>query len=88
MTASKLRELIEGDPLVDREIEVLYGAALGETAAETGKNIYLGVETVRQYRKSAIAKLGARNITNAVAVAIGTGILNIDTIMEAVEANK
>lgn len=73
---SLLAEILEGAPLNDRETEVLAGAANGETAAETGARLYLSPETVKSYRKRVIAKLGARNGTHAVALAIRSGVLS------------
>ena len=73
---SLLAEILEGAPLNERETEVLAGAANGETAAETGARLYLSPETVKSYRKRVIAKLGARNGTHAVALAIRSGVLS------------
>jgi len=75
-----LAEVLEGEPLTDRETEVLAGAADGETAAQTGARLYLSSETVKSYRKRIIAKLGARNGTHAVALAIRSGLLPLDGI--------
>ena len=70
-----LAEILEGLPLNDRETEILAGAAEGETAEQTGARLYLSTETVKSYRKRIIAKLGARNGTHAVALALRTGML-------------
>ena len=70
-----LAEILEGEPLNDRETEVLAGAAEGETAAQTGARLYLSPETVKSYRKRIIEKLGARNATHAVALALRDGKL-------------
>lgn len=70
-----LAEILEGEPLTDRETEILVGAAEGETAAQTGARLYLSTETVKSYRKRIIAKLGARNGTHAVALALRNGKL-------------
>ena len=70
-----LAEILEGEPLNDRETEILAGAAEGETAEQTGARLYLSTETVKSYRKRIIAKLGARNGTHAVALARRTGKL-------------
>lgn len=75
MTSQGLRELIEGDPLTDRELEVLRGAANGEVSKQTASRMFLADETVRAYRKAAMAKLSARNTTHAVAIAIRTGLI-------------
>jgi DNA-binding CsgD family transcriptional regulator len=72
---SLLHEILEGEPLTERETEILEGVAEGETAVQTGKRLYLSSETVKGYRKRVIAKLGARNAPHAVAVAIRRGLL-------------
>jgi two-component system NarL family response regulator len=75
MSTTLLAEILEGEPLNDRERQILAGAAEGETAAETGARLYLSAETVKSYRKRIIAKLGARNGTHAVALALRAGKL-------------
>jgi two-component system NarL family response regulator len=75
MTNTLLAELLEGEPLNQRETEILAGAADGETAVQTGQRLYLSPETVKSYRKRIIAKLGARNGTHAVALAMRSGVL-------------
>jgi DNA-binding CsgD family transcriptional regulator len=92
-----LAEILEGEPLNDRETEVLAGAAEGETAAQTGARLYLSTETVKSYRKRIIAKLGARNGTHAVALALRAGKLplglsggrneGVPLVLEAVAAS-
>ena len=72
---SLLAEILEGVPLNNRATEILAGAANGETAAQTGARLYLSPETVKSYRKRVIAKLGARNGTHAVALALRSGLL-------------
>jgi DNA-binding CsgD family transcriptional regulator len=72
---SLLGEILEGEPLTAREQEILAGAAEGETAAQTGARLFLSSETVKSYRKRVIAKLGARNGTHAVALAMRSGLL-------------
>lgn len=79
------REILEGDPLTDREIESLEGAAMGETAAETADRLFLSAETVRDYRKRAEYKLGARSLTRAVVVAISIGALNLSALVDEEE---
>jgi DNA-binding CsgD family transcriptional regulator len=70
-----LAEILQGEPLNEREAEILAGAANGETAAQTGARLFLSPETVKSYRKRVIAKLGARNGTHAVALALRSGLL-------------
>jgi LuxR family quorum sensing-dependent transcriptional regulator len=77
-----LGEILEGDDLTVQEAGTLLWAARGRTAAQTGRRMILGAETVRSYRKRAIAKLGARNLTHAVARAIAAGVVPVDEIEE------
>jgi len=55
---SLLAEVLQGEPLTERETEILAAAAEGETAAQTGARLYLSSETVKGYRKRIIAKPG------------------------------
>lgn len=62
-------------PLTKRELDCLYWASKGHTAAETANELGLQVETVRKYVKSASSKLGARNKVAAVSAAHQLGLL-------------
>jgi DNA-binding CsgD family transcriptional regulator len=44
--------------------------------------LFLDSETVRGYRKRIIAKLQARNFLHAVVLSVGSGVVNIDAVME------
>jgi len=48
--------------------DVLLGAARGESVAETAARRVVSPETVKTQRRYAIAELGARNMTHAVAL--------------------
>jgi len=82
MTAQGLRDLIEGDALTDREVDVLYGIALGETHTQTAERLILAPETIKGYRKTIVAKLGAKNLPNAVVKALGIGIIDISKVLD------
>jgi len=71
-----LAEVIGGDDLTEREMEILVLAADGDTAAETGDRLFLSVETVKGYRKKIIAKLEARNMAHAIAIAFRTRLIS------------
>lgn len=58
-----------------REREVLTAAARGMSVVETGRALYLSPDTVKTYRRHINRHLGARNMTQAVALAITSGLL-------------
>jgi RNA polymerase sigma factor (sigma-70 family) len=55
--------------LTNRELEVLRGAANGETTKETAARLGKSFETIKDHRKSAIRRLGARSIAQAIFIA-------------------
>lgn len=61
--------------LTRRERECLQYAAQGRAAPATALRMNRSVDTVRRHLKSAIGKLGARTIAQAVAVAVGCGLV-------------
>lgn len=61
--------------LSNAEYDVLCLAADGNSAAETGALRRTSEETVKSQRKSLLAKLGARNMTEAVAIGFREGLL-------------
>ncbi len=63
--------------LAPREVECLRWAAFGKTAEEIAVIEDISVHTVRQYFKSGIAKLNARNQTQAVARALKYGLFHV-----------
>src|SRR5690606_12739829 len=63
------------DPLTDREREVLREVGEGRPNAEIAQRLHLTEGTVRNYLSSAIAKLEARNRTEAFAKAQEMGYL-------------
>lgn len=63
------------DPLTERERDVLRHAADGTPNAEIAARLHLAEGTVRNYLSSAIAKLGARNRTEAATTARERGWL-------------
>jgi RNA polymerase sigma factor (sigma-70 family) len=71
--ATLIANLRESDPpgpkLTPSELDVLRGAAVGETAVETAKRLSKSIETVKSQRRAAIRRLGARSIAQAVFIA-------------------
>jgi DNA-binding CsgD family transcriptional regulator len=62
-------------PLAPRELDCLYWAGQGKSAAETAELLEIRTETVRKYLKLAIAKLNAANKTQAVCMAHQLGYI-------------
>jgi len=65
-----MRRTSEGAELSAREREILRLISEGFTNEEIGKQLFISPETVRTHVRRAIAKLGARSRTQAVATAI------------------
>lgn len=77
-TARAERESSRDAPLElsERELECLSWAALGRTDAEIGSVIYRSPATARFHIDNAVRKLGARNRTQAVAIAAQRGLIH------------
>lgn len=63
-------------PLSERELECLTWAALGRTDVEIGAVIHRSPTTARFHIDNAVRKLGARNRTQAVAIAAQRGLIH------------
>ncbi|TCP54940.1 LuxR family two component transcriptional regulator [Tamaricihabitans halophyticus] len=63
------------DPLTDRERELLREVAEGASNADIARELRLAEGTVRNYLSTALAKLGARNRTEAARIARERGWL-------------
>ena len=61
--------------LTPREVEVLKLGAEGATSEEIATALYLTEHTVKSHLKRIQGKLGARNRTHAVAVALRSGLI-------------
>jgi DNA-binding NarL/FixJ family response regulator len=70
-----LEEAYADRPLTAAEIDVLHCAADGLDAYETGDELEKSAETVKTQRRFVLAKLGAKNMTQAVAIAFRRRIL-------------
>jgi DNA-binding NarL/FixJ family response regulator len=65
------------DPLTDREIAILSLAASGNSNKATGAMLDITEETVKGHMKSIFSKLGARDRTHAVTIAIQRGLIEV-----------
>lgn len=63
--------------LTEREAEVLRGVAKGLSNAEIAEELFLGVQTVKTHVANVLAKLGARDRTQAVVFAYESGFVAV-----------
>jgi two-component system NarL family response regulator len=78
--ASKMAERIRQDELTVREIEVLKLVASGLANKEIADRLDVSEGTVKRYVVVTLAKLGARDRTHAVTLAIERSIIDIDDV--------
>lgn len=69
-------------PLTGSELRVLVAAAAGESPRETADRALITESTIRQQRKAASRRLGAKSIPHAVAVAVAAGWITAENIIE------
>jgi DNA-binding CsgD family transcriptional regulator len=67
---------LEGKPLSGPELEVLRAAAEGLSAKETAEMLVKSQHTVIAQRRAIQAKLGARNLSHAIALAFRRRVLH------------
>lgn len=70
-----LRRTLKGKPLSSPELEVLRAAADGLSAKETAEKLVKSEHTVIAQRRTLEAKLGARNLPQAIALAFRFRVL-------------
>lgn len=75
-------ELQEGVGLTDREMDVLELVASGRTNDEIAQALYLSINSVKSYIRSAYAKIGAASRSQAVLWAIEHGLAHPERASE------
>jgi len=75
--AAQLAEHITDEPLTSREIDVLQHVAGGNRNRDIAEQLFISEETVKVHVKHIMEKLGARDHTSAVAIAVRRGIIQL-----------
>ncbi|HKQ04357.1 MAG TPA: response regulator transcription factor [Blastocatellia bacterium] len=75
--AAHLTEFFGDDDLTGREIDVLRQVASGNRNREIGEHLFISEETVKVHIKHIMEKLGASDRTQAVAIAVRRGIIQL-----------
>jgi DNA-binding NarL/FixJ family response regulator len=75
--ASYLAEHLSDEALTAREIEVLRHVAGGNRNKDVAERLYISEETVKVHVKHIMEKLGASDRTQAVAIAVRRGIIQL-----------
>ncbi len=71
-----------------RQCEVLRLAAAGLCDSEIAQALVLSVHTVRDHLRAIRERLGARNTTHAVSIALASGIISLEALSAALAAVK
>ncbi|MDX2552575.1 hypothetical protein ACKI1J_42880 [Streptomyces scabiei] len=77
---ARLAERWSDCPLGVSQINVLVGAARGEAPEETAARLRIAHATVKNTRKRAVLRLGARSVSHAVAVSVAAGWITAEDI--------
>jgi len=75
--ATHLAEHLSDEALTDREVDVLKHIAGGNRNRDIGERLFISEETVKVHVKHIMEKLGASDRTQAVAIAVRRGIIQL-----------
>jgi DNA-binding NarL/FixJ family response regulator len=75
--ASQLAEHMSEERLTEREVEVLREVANGNKNRDIAKKLFISEETVKVHVKHIMEKLGATDRTQAVAIGVRRGIIQL-----------
>ena len=75
--ASQLLEHLSDEGLTEREVEVLREVADGNRNREIAERLFISEETVKVHIKHIMEKLGANDRTQAVAIGVRRGIIQL-----------
>jgi len=75
--ADRLAQNFTGEALTEREAEVLSHVSSGNRNRDIAQRLYISQETVKVHLKNIMGKLGAKDRTQAVAIAVRRGIIQL-----------
>jgi DNA-binding NarL/FixJ family response regulator len=75
--AENLAVYVGGDPLTEREVEVLSRIAEGDRNRDIAEHLGIAEDTVKVHVKRIMDKLGAKDRTQAVAIGIRRGVITL-----------
>jgi DNA-binding NarL/FixJ family response regulator len=75
--AAQLAQYFGDDDLTEREVDVLRHIASGNRNRDIGERLFISEETVKVHVKHIMEKLGASDRTQAVAIAVRRGIIQL-----------
>jgi len=75
--ASQLAEHMSDESLTEREVEVLRQVAAGNRNRDIANHLFISEETVKVHIKHIMEKLGATDRTQAVAIGVRRGIIQL-----------
>ena len=81
--AARLAEHLGEEDLTPREMDVLRHAANGNRNRDIAEKLFISEETVKVHIKHIMEKLGANDRTQAVAVALSRGIIQLGSAQSA-----
>jgi DNA-binding NarL/FixJ family response regulator len=80
--AAELAAHVTDQSLSSREIEVLKCVAAGNSNRAIAADLALAEDTVKSHMKNIMSKLGAKDRTHAVTIAISRGLINVCSAIE------
>jgi DNA-binding NarL/FixJ family response regulator len=81
--AARLADHLGEEDLTTREIEVLRKVAQGNRNRDIAEKLFISEETVKVHIKHIMEKLGARDRTEAIAIALRRGIIQLEGAQSA-----
>lgn len=75
--AAQLAEHMSDDGLTPREVEVLRKVSAGNRNRDIADQLFISEETVKVHLKHIMDKLGAKDRTQAIAIAVRRGIIGL-----------